>query len=418
MNSQSPSSEADYPSPRIPLAPVISNQSLTRRRTQKGAINSLLDAPYKRHVTSGRAAISLALEDAGIGPGDEVLIPAFHCESMISPIRWRQATPLFYQIEKDTKINLDDIKARYRPSCKAVIATHYFGFMQDFRPLRQWCDRHGVVFIEDCAHAFFGAGDAFNVGEAGHYAIASSMKFFPIYDGGLLVSYRQSLANISVRPAGLSIDAKSLLNTLEKSIGYGRLGWLGWVVQKMLVAKNVLWAWLKSNSRLTTHGPASSEGAYDLDETWIHVANTRVSQRILAHSNLTRICQKRRENYLTLDRALSKLNGVRPLFPDLPAGCVPLVYPLYFDDPSAHFARLKQQGVPIWRFGEFLDDEIDDNNYPNSKTLSRHVFQFPCHQELLDHELQWMIDAVSSSLTGHSQGETHGLDTTPYQPVS
>lgn len=402
-----------FPAPAIPLSPVLSNRSLHCRPVR--TTPSLLDLPYKRHVTSGRAAIALALEHAGVGPGDEVLIPAFHCESMVSPIRWRQAKPVFYQIQANTDIDLEHIRQCFTPACKAIIATHYFGFLQDFRPLRQWCDETGIVFIEDCAHAFFGATHSVGVGQCGDYAIASSMKFFPMYDGGLLASNRYPLQDITLQRPSLTIELKSLVNTLERAIAYGRFGWVGWCLAKIMAAKSVLWQRLKSTTRLKSNGPSSSEGAYGLDENWIHVATTRISKQVLRHSDVERIAHYRRRNYRILDAALGHLPGVRPVFSALPDDCVPLVYPLYFEHPEEHFRALKELGVPIWRFGEFLDPQVSGEDFPHSKQYSRHVFQFPCHQELLNRELDWMIRHVQASLTHSLQEEPHGLESTSHQ---
>lgn len=402
-----------FPPPAIPLSPVLSNRTLQRHPV--GDTPSLLDLPHILHVTSGRAAIALALEHAGVGPGDQVLIPAFHCESMVSPIRWRRAEPVFYRIKPNTDIDLDHIRERFTPDCKAIIATHYFGFMQDFRPLRQWCDEVGIIFIEDCAHAFFGQTQGVGAGQSGDYAIASSMKFFPMYDGGLLASNRHRLDDIVLRRPSLTIDIKSLVNTVERSIAYRRLGWAGWGLSRLMAAKSFVWSYLKSTARLESNGPSSSEGAYGLDENWIHVATTRISKLVLQNSNVERIAHYRRRNYRILDEALGKLPGVRPLFPGLPDHCVPLVYPLYFDYPERHFRTLKEQGVPIWRFGEFLDPMVNGTDFPNSKEFSRHVFQFPCHQELLNRELDWMIRQVQTSLTHSLQEEPHGLEPTPHQ---
>jgi len=411
---------ADFPEPSIPLSPVISSRSLTRYGINNSA--SLLDARYRRYVTSGRAAIALALEKTGIHAGDEVLIPAFHCESMVSPIRWRNASAVFYQIQLNTTINLADIEARITSRTKAVLATHYFGFMQDFRPLRELCDKYNLVFIEDCAHAFFGSIENVKVGDLGDFAIASTMKFFPLYDGGLLVSNRHSLADVECSAPGFSTELKSLFNTLEKSIAYKRLGILGRILDQLMSVKTLLWKLLKSSSNLQTSGPASSEGAYHLDEQWIHVATTKVSNKILDHSDCDRICSTRRSNYIRLHQALSCLPGVRPLFPALTEHCVPLVYPLYFEQPLHHFNTLKQQGVPIWRFGEFLDPQVNDSDFADSIELSQHIFQFPCHQELLNSELNWMIERIQSSLLKDKQGtsdsDTYRLDSVPYRQVS
>jgi hypothetical protein len=94
---------------------------------------------------------------------------------------------------------------------------------------------------------------------------------------------------------------------------------------------------------------------------------------------------------------LGDLPGCRPLFGALPEGVVPQVFPLVFDAPERAFAPLKRAGVPIIRFGEYLWKGMDPGTCPASLELSRRVFQFPCHQELEDAELDWMIAEVRAA---------------------
>ena len=116
------------------------------------------------------------------------------------------------------------------------------------------------------------------------------------------------------------------------------------------------------------------------------------------HSDLGRIVNQRRKNYLALGQALSDLPGLRPLFDDLPEDTVPLVFPVYFEKPSLYFHNLKTAGVPIWRFGEYLDPSISGAVCKESRLLSEHVFQFPCHQELKAEELEWMVAKIRETV--------------------
>ena len=106
-----------------------------------------------------------------------------------------------------------------------------------------------------------------------------------------------------------------------------------------------------------------------------------------------------------LHNALSKLSGCHPLHAELPLNCAPLVYPLYVDNPDQLFHMLKLQGVPIWRFGEFLDPSVTPQTCANSQQLSKHVLQFPCHQELKQSEINWLVDRVVSGLRACAQKE-------------
>ena len=106
----------------------------------------------------------------------------------------------------------------------------------------------------------------------------------------------------------------------------------------------------------------------------------------------------RRRHYLRLRDALTGLAGCRPLLPVLPDGVYPWVFPLWVDQPQPVFLALKAMAVPVLRFGEYLSPEVSADTCPNSVALSRHVMQFPCHQELRAAELDWLIDRMHAAV--------------------
>jgi dTDP-4-amino-4,6-dideoxygalactose transaminase len=352
-------------------------------------------------LTSGRAAITLALEHLGLQPGDDVLIPAFHCESMISPVRILDGNAVFYRISADAKIDIDDLAKKITPSTKAILVTHYFGFLQDLDAVCTLAKNQGISVIEDCAHAFFGSAEGQSVGSKTDYAIGSSMKFYPVYDGGILVSARHKLESLSCSSPAAVFQLKSLLNVLERSQQFSRLGLIGKVLGWILNVKTLLWKAIKPTTLRgqEVNAPASSDGGYSIDINWIHVRASYFTRFITRFSDAGRLCFKRRSNYLLLHDRLKSLTGVRPLYAELPDGVVPLVYPLFFEQPDKHFDALKKLGVPIWRFGEYLDASVNEDLCLNSIRLSKHVFQFPCHQELKPEELEWMICQIETQLS-------------------
>lgn len=392
----------EYPKPSIPVKPVLSLGSFLSRN--KCITPSVLDAGLSIKVTSGRMAIALALKDMGIIEGDEVLVPAYHCTSMIEPVAWSSATPVFYRINNDTSVNLDHVAQIISRSCRALLVTHYFGFPQNLQQIRAFCDKQKLVLIEDCAHAFFGEYCGRPLGSFGDYAICSSMKFFPTYDGGCLISSRETIKDIQLNSAGLAFEAKTIVNTLEHSLEYRRLNAIRYLLKLPLAAKDVLWKIFKSNRSDLCDlaiGPGASEGAYEFDPRWLNTSMSIWSQIIMAASSLSRIVDQRRKNYLIFLRELSGIPGGTPLFTQLPEGVVPYVFPFRVDEPERIFPILKQQGVPILRFGEFLWPGVDSNTCPISIDLSRRIFQFPCHQELRHEEIAWMIARIRDALPHH-----------------
>lgn len=390
-----------FPKTHVPIKPILSMASFGRGRSRIPAID---DFGFASYVTSGRSAIALALRDLGVKHGDEVLIPAFHCTSMVEPVVWVGATPVFFRIEPTMQVDFDDIKHKITPRTRVLLVTHYFGFPQPIAQIRSLCDQYRIALIEDCAHAYFGVHNGKPLGTYGDFAIASSMKFFPIYDGGVLVSARRSLAAIRVESAGPMFDAKAFINGIEQSLEYRRLPVLKPLIRWPLALKDRLWSALKKSrggSGEAALGPSAADGAYGFDASWVHKRQSGGSRRIMRWSDTRRIAEKRRENYQKIHAQLSNLRGGAPLFPELPADVVPYVYPFVVEQPERVFIPMKMAEIPILRFGEFLWQGVDESTCPVSADMSRRVFQFPCHQELQEQELAWMLKRIREVMNEH-----------------
>ena len=384
---------APYPRERIPKQAVLSAAAF-RRAAEPDTdrdIPSVLEAGEVRYVTRGNIAIALALTHAGIGAADQVLLPAYHCISMVEPVVWRGAEPVFYRINSDTSPDFDDIAQALTPRSRALMVPHYFGFAQDMQRIRAFCDQHGLLLIEDCAHAFFGLHAGRPLGYFGDYAIASVWKFFPVCEGGCLVSSRRPLDGLRLASPGLRFHAKIMLNTLEQAFEYHRLRPLKRLLDPLLSAKNSL--------RGKENPVAAAPKAFsEFQPAWVGRTSSLATSMVIKMASRSRIVHHRRANYRQLQAATSDLPGCRPLFAKLPDTTVPQVFPLLVDEPERIFGVLKRQGVPIIRFGEFLWHEMPETRCPVSAEFSRRVFQFPCHQELLPDELDWMTGWIRKAL--------------------
>jgi dTDP-4-amino-4,6-dideoxygalactose transaminase len=389
---------AHFPPAKVPTTPVLSMASL---RGEGGKhVPSVLDAAEVKFVTSGRVAIGIALKQMGVGPGDTVLVPSYHCASMIEPVIWAGAKPVFYRIHRDTSVDLDDIAAKIDGTTIVVMATNYFGFPQDLPALRALVDARGLKLLEDCAHSFLGECKGKPIGSYGDYAIASSMKFFPIYEGGCLVSARHSLASVNLHSAGLGFETKVAFNTLEDGFEYRRLTGIKILLWLPMALKNFLWRQIKARKTngVKSLSPGSSDGGFGFDPNWLGVRSSYFARTILKLTSRRRMADLRRANYLKLFDALRELPGCRPLFPTLPDGVYPWVFPLVVEDTKRVFKVLKCDGVPIIRFGEYLWEGVDASVCAASVELSQGVLQFPCHQELRPEEIDWMIAKIKGAL--------------------
>ena len=395
----------------IPSVPVLSLAAFRDGPHSGRTLPSLLDSAQTRLVTSGRIAIGLALRALGVGAGDLVLVPAYHSPSMIPPVHWCGADVVFYRVLSDTCADLADIQARLAEhagtkAIKAIMVTHFFGIPQDLAPLRALCDARGIGLLEDCAHCFFGERDGIAVGSSGDYAIGSSMKFFPIHEGGCLVSRRHAL-DTHLQSAGIGFEAKAALAALETSFSYGRLPALRMILALPLRARTLLWNAMKAarapagaTGAATTPGlaPSSSDSSYSFDPHWVDKRSSWFSRLTLRLASHARIVARRRRHYLALHEALHDLPGCRSLFAALPDGACPWVFPLLVDEADAVAERLAHAGVPMVRFGATLWPGVDASVCAISVGLGQRMIALPCHQALRSTELAWMIATVRQAL--------------------
>jgi dTDP-4-amino-4,6-dideoxygalactose transaminase len=151
----------------------------------------LLGIPRTVGVANGTDALVLALDALGIGPGDEVICPAFTFYATAEAIARRGATPVFADIDPAT-LNLDpeDVAARVTSRTRALMPVHLFGRAMPLAGLAELC----VPVLEDAAQAFGAPGIA-------HVGVLSTFSFFPtknifaLGDGGLVGSNDEELAD-------------------------------------------------------------------------------------------------------------------------------------------------------------------------------------------------------------------------------
>ncbi|HYM14033.1 MAG TPA: DegT/DnrJ/EryC1/StrS family aminotransferase [Dehalococcoidia bacterium] len=105
-------------------------------------------------VSSGTAALHLALLAHGVGPGDEVIVPAFSFAATANTVLHCGARPVLVDVrEADFGIDVAQIEAAITPRTKAIVPVHLYGQMCDVAAVREICARRGVALIEDAAQA-------------------------------------------------------------------------------------------------------------------------------------------------------------------------------------------------------------------------------------------------------------------------
>lgn len=145
---------------------------------------------YALAVTSGTAALQCAINALGIGPGDEVILPAWTWHSCYSAIVLAGALPVFAEIDASFNIDPDDIEHRITPQTKAIIAVHLQGNACDLDRVLAISKKHGLRIIEDCAQSVGASYKGRPLGSHGDIGIYSLQlnKTITAGEGGAVVT--------------------------------------------------------------------------------------------------------------------------------------------------------------------------------------------------------------------------------------
>lgn len=148
-------------------------------------------ARYGIGAMNGSVTLELALGVLGIGPGDEVIVPAISFITTATAVSRTGATPVFVDIEADSyDIDANRVREALTAKTKAVIPVHFGGVMCDLPALLEVCSAQQVVLLEDAAHAH---GADYDGKRAGSFGLAGSFSFqngkvLTAGEGGMLVT--------------------------------------------------------------------------------------------------------------------------------------------------------------------------------------------------------------------------------------
>ncbi|MGD8501032.1 MAG: DegT/DnrJ/EryC1/StrS family aminotransferase [Phycisphaerales bacterium] len=141
-------------------------------------------------VTSGTAALDCAVAGLGIGPGDEVIVPAYTWWSDYTCVVHAGALPVFADIDRTFNLDPKDFERKITPRTKAVIAVHLLGGPCDMDPIMETARKHKVAVLEDCAQCVGGSYRGKKLGSIGEVGIYSFQvnKMITSGEGGAVVT--------------------------------------------------------------------------------------------------------------------------------------------------------------------------------------------------------------------------------------
>jgi perosamine synthetase len=155
------------------------------------AVAEFVGAKYAVAVSSGTAALHCAMYAAGIGPGDEVILPPMTFVATANAVVYQGGTPVFADVDADTLlINPSEVEAKITPKTKAIVAVDYAGQPCDYDALRAIADSHHLKLIADSCHAL---GAEYKGRKVGTLADLTVFSFHPVKpittgEGGMVVT--------------------------------------------------------------------------------------------------------------------------------------------------------------------------------------------------------------------------------------
>ena len=241
------------------------------------AIEQKCGVAHAMGCSSGTDALWLALQSAGIGPGDTVFTTAFSFFATVSAILRTGARPVLADIDPET-FNLDPAATRYYlessagAAVRAILPVHLYGQTVDWDCFALLKQQHGVLLIEDAAQAF---GAAWEGRQAGALGDAAAFSFYPTKnlsaagDAGMVTTGTESIAHRVrlLRVHGMArryyhdeVGWNCRMDTLQAAVLLVKLGFIDeWNARRRLLADN--YGVLLEQAGLVESGPYPRNGA-------------------------------------------------------------------------------------------------------------------------------------------------------------
>jgi len=331
------------------------------------AIASYCQVPYATGVSSGSDALLVPLMAEKIGPGDEVITPAFSFFATAGAVVRTGAKPVFVDIDP-VSYNVDpkSIEAAITPHTRAVILVHLFGQMADMDAIMAVANKHNLIVIEDGAQAIGAERNHRRAGSIGHYG---TFSFFPSKnigcpgDGGMIVTtdakrdewmkvYRNHGAKVKYHH--IVVGGNFRFDTIHAAVVLAKLPYLdGWTAARQRNAKLY--------RELFTAGGLLGNGVIALPE---EVANRHIYNQFVAR-------------YEKRDELMKYLH-------DHEIGCE-IYYP-----------------IPFHLLECFADLSYKKGDFPESEKAANETLAVPIYPELTTDQISYVVDTIKEFYRKHA----------------
>lgn len=174
-------------------------QGIWKAKELEQAITDVFGCGYAQLTANGTAALTTAMAALGIGAGDEVIMPSFTFVASFEAVLSVGAVPVLVDIDETLTLKPSAVRAAITPKTKCVMPVHMCGSMADLDALKQICDEHKLILLEDACQSIGGSYKGKSLGTIGHAGTFSFdfVKTITCAEGGVVMTnseevYRKS----------------------------------------------------------------------------------------------------------------------------------------------------------------------------------------------------------------------------------
>jgi dTDP-4-amino-4,6-dideoxygalactose transaminase len=323
-----------------------------------------LDRAEVQLYARARQALLRGLPALGLQGGDEVLVPTYHHGSEISAVLAAGLRCVGYELDAELQPDEEGLVRLLTRRTRALHLIHYLGFPQDVPRWRAFCDRHGLLLVEDGAQAWLSTLAGVPVGSCADLAVFCLYKTTGLPDGAAAWS-----------PRGLPPP---------EQVGANGTG--------------ALLRWAAGHAMRSLAGPAPArayDAAKDMAVPDAAAGASTAAVHMVRRTRLELVKAARRASYRMLLEQLHDL--VPPPFATLPSGGVPFAFPVAVHDKSAVLSDLRRAGIDALDLWREAHPQVPSGPGTTATRLRRQVIGLPVHAGVRPHDLQHISDVVGRS---------------------
>ena len=326
-------------------------------------------AKYAVAISNGTSALHAACFAAGIGPGDEVITTPLTFAASANCVLYCGGTPVFADVDSRTyNIDPEDIRRKITDRTKAIIAVHLAGQPCDMDAIHSIAREHGLIVIEDGAHAL---GSAYKGKKVGSLSDMTTFSFHPVKpittgEGGMIVTDNEELYKKMVlfRSHGITRDA----SMMTRNDG-------PWFYQQFDLGYNY---------RLT---------------------DIQCALGCCQMKKLDRFLARRKELVVRYNEAFADCSNIVTPYqlPDTESGWHLYIVQVKNCDRKQVFEALREKGIgvnvhyiPVYMHPYYQEHGYKDVHCANAEEIYSHIISLPLYPGLTDEQQDYVIDTLKS----------------------